>query len=80
MLSSYFGLYGHCYSRLEPYKLGDAAFHFEIFESCTRINCVKFWDSSFEWAEYIKPKIQLRQLFASLTIDHLENNPFRCHL
>ncbi len=34
-------------------------------------HCVKFWDSSFEQAEYIKPKIQRWHLFADLTIPHL---------
>jgi hypothetical protein len=31
----------------------------------------KSWDSSFELAEYIKPKIQRRHLFAVLTITNL---------
>jgi hypothetical protein len=33
--------------------------------------CVKFWDFSFEFAEYIEPKIQRRHLFADLRIAHL---------
>jgi hypothetical protein len=31
----------------------------------------KFWDSSFEFAEYIKPIIQRRHLFADLRLPHL---------
>ncbi len=32
---------------------------------------VKFWDSSLKWAEYSKPKIQWRHIFADLPIPHL---------
>jgi hypothetical protein len=31
-------------------------------------HCVKFWDSSFKLADYIKPKIQRRHLFADLRV------------
>ncbi len=34
-------------------------------------HCVKFWGSSSELAEYMKPKIQWRHIFADLTIPHL---------
>jgi hypothetical protein len=33
--------------------------------------CVKFWDSSLKYAEYIWPKIQQRPTFADLRIYHL---------
>jgi hypothetical protein len=33
-------------------------------------HCVKFWESGFELAENIKPKLQQRHLFPDLTIIH----------
>ncbi len=51
-------------------------------------HCIKFWGSSFKLAEYIKPKIQRRHLFADLAIPHLCSSHSvvrgrgisRCHL
>jgi hypothetical protein len=34
-------------------------------------HCVKFWESNFKLAVYIKHKIQRRHLFADLRISHL---------
>jgi hypothetical protein len=36
-------------------------------------HCVKFWDSSFELVEHIKPKIKRRHIYADLAITHLSS-------
>ncbi len=47
-----------------------------VYSTLYTEHCVKIWDSSFERAEYIKPKIQRRHLFAYLTIPHICAHPF----
>jgi hypothetical protein len=38
-------------------------------------HCIKFWESSVGWAEYIKPKIQQRHVVDDLRIPHLGYHP-----